>query len=653
MRTRTVGVAVITAMTALTGVRGQAMNAVATGAFTVDPPTLICLGFHWAITGDDNRNATATVEYRETGAAGWRIAQPLLRIGGFHVGRSSDWLDHLVPPGLAGSVLDLKPATAYEVRITVQDPDGVTGEAQKVVTVRTRAEPQSPTGGKVYHVFPPGKGADWTKNQFNNLYKAYYGGLGNLGDFNVVWERIIQPGDTILVHAGVYQANLNHYTDPTGLVPDGTYWLTAKGTKEKPITIKAAGDGEVVFDGAGCEVLFNMMAADWHIIEGLTFRNCGYGIFAGQQRVAGCQGLTVRNCRFENVRDGIFTLWNGAADFYIADNVFLGRNSREGRTGWGDAKDGFLKSNTAITLQGTGHVVCHNAIAYFWQGYHMGTAFQGFERGGVACDFYDNDLCMLIDDGVEVDGCVRNIRVLRNRIVDTGTVFSAQPVYGGPAYFIRNVAYGNGNALKFHEAWPSGLLVYHNTLSTGSACSRGSYTVARFANNLFLYAGNGGSMAFPSAGHGVASDYNGYGQGVLRITTIDGAAPIMDKARDPYWPLKKHPTQKERTDYPNLAEFQKATGLETHSRNVDYAVLAAMSAPVPKKNWKEPDSVHVPSSLNFQLNTAGAAVDNGVPLANVNDGFAGSAPDLGAYEVGHPAPHYGPRTDTFPQRITQ
>jgi hypothetical protein len=114
----------------------------------------------------------------------------------------------------------------------------------------------------VYHVFPPEKHPRWPQNEFSNLYKAYYGGLGCLGDFNMVWPRPVQPGDTILVHAGVYKANLNYYVDKMGVVPDGTYWLTAKGTKEKPITIKAAGDGEVVFDGAGCEVLLNMMAAD-------------------------------------------------------------------------------------------------------------------------------------------------------------------------------------------------------------------------------------------------------------------------------------------------------------------------------------------------------------------------------------------------------
>jgi hypothetical protein len=36
-------------------------------------------------------------------------------------------------------------------------------------------------------------------------------------------------------------------------------------------------------------------------------------------------------------------------------------------------------------------------------------------------------------------------------------------------------------------------------------------------------------------------------------------------------------------------------------------------------------------------------VDAGFRLPNVNDGFAGRAPDLGAYEVGQAAPIYGPR----------
>ena len=45
----------------------------------------------------------------------------------------------------------------------------------------------------------------------------------------------------------------------------------------------------------------------------------------------------------------------------------------------------------------------------------------------------------------------------------------------------------------------------------------------------------------------------------------------------------------------------------------------------------------------FRLAPNGKAVDAGVRIPNVNDGFSGAAPDLGAYEVGKPLPHYGPR----------
>ena len=46
--------------------------------------------------------------------------------------------------------------------------------------------------------------------------------------------------------------------------------------------------------------------------------------------------------------------------------------------------------------------------------------------------------------------------------------------------------------------------------------------------------------------------------------------------------------------------------------------------------------------LNFRLKAGSQAVDAGVVIPTVNDGYAGRAPDLGAIEVGKPAPKYGP-----------
>jgi hypothetical protein len=47
--------------------------------------------------------------------------------------------------------------------------------------------------------------------------------------------------------------------------------------------------------------------------------------------------------------------------------------------------------------------------------------------------------------------------------------------------------------------------------------------------------------------------------------------------------------------------------------------------------------------LNFRLKPMSRAVDAGVSIPTVNDGFTGRAPDLGALEVGKPEPRYGPR----------
>ena len=145
------------------------------------------------------------------------------------------------------------------------------------------------------------------------MLQAYYG--AGLGDWSVVWERRAQPGDTILVHVGLYKPERFNYVDPMMTPFDGSMSLTLKGTKDKPITIKAAGDGEVIFDGDGNSRLFDVMASAYHIFEGLTFRNTDVAIFAGQKEVLGAVGLAVKNCRFENVGFGVWTEYAGLQRF--------------------------------------------------------------------------------------------------------------------------------------------------------------------------------------------------------------------------------------------------------------------------------------------------------------------------------------------------
>ena len=64
-----------------------------------------------------------------------------------------------------------------------------------------------------------------------------------------------------------------------------------------------------------------------------------------------------------------------------------------------------------------------------------------------------------------------------------------------------------------------------------------------------------------------------------------------------------------------------------------------------------PAPVPIPPQ-HMTLKAGCAGVDSGAILPNINDGFAGAAPDLGAYEVGQPLPAYGPRAADPPPAPT-
>lgn len=143
----------------------SAENAIRPGQFVVEPPTLICLGFEWEIAGDDNRNATVEVSYRRSDQSTWKNGMPLLRMGGEKIFRAP----YTVPNKFAGSILDLEPDTEYEVRLTMKDPDGLSGQAVQTTKVRTRAEPKAATGGRLLHVYPPGWRAPKQEPSFTGL----------------------------------------------------------------------------------------------------------------------------------------------------------------------------------------------------------------------------------------------------------------------------------------------------------------------------------------------------------------------------------------------------------------------------------------------------------------------------------------------------
>jgi hypothetical protein len=632
----------------ITVMRLAAQDATEAGRFLVEHPTLHNLGFEWSIRGDANRNASVSVQYRAMGDTSWRNALPLLRVGGESVYRRRENLDYTVPHGFAGSILNLKSDTEYECRFQLIDPDGVTGDAQHLIKIRTRKEPQTSTQGRTIHIYPPDHQGPKIEPSFTNILQAYYG--AGLGDWNMVWERRAKPGDTFLIHVGLYKPDRLNYVDPMMAPFDGSMSLTLKGTSDRPISFKAAGDGEVIFDGDGNHRLFDVMASTYHHFEGITFRNTDVAIFAGQKEVLGAVGLTVKHCRFENIGFGVWTEYAGSSDFYIADNLFLGRDDRFRLVGWtgpmwasaGPYGSHALRSYYAIKVYGPGHVIAHNAIAYFHDAIGIstyGTPETDPERRASSIDIYNNDMHMLGDDFVETDGGVHNVRVFNNRGVNAAHGgYSSQPVFGGPVYFIRNLLYHvpSGMAFKF-SAKPAGLLVYHNTLIGEHTISDPSSNL-HYRNNLFLGRDtpNRGVVTFANATDAFSSDYNGFrpNRGVKDQYRFLGPK----KGQRIY-----EPAETDWQRFQTLTDLAAATGHDTHSLEIDYDVFFQLQPPDPSRRH----AVYHAMDLKFDLKPTSRAVDAGTSLPTINEDFAGKAPDLGALETGRPAPHYGPRWLTW------
>jgi hypothetical protein len=631
-----------------------AQNAVTAGRFHVGRPTLLNLGFEWAITGDDNRNATVSVRYRAAGESTWRDALPLVRIGGENVYRRRENLDYTVPHGFAGSILNLQPGTEYECEFVMSDPDGAAGQTRQNVKVRTRTEPTPYAGGRTLHVYPPDYSGPTQEPSFRGILQAYYG--AGLGDWSVVWERRAQPGDTLLLHAGLYRPERLDYVDPMMTPFDGSMSLTLKGTEEKPITIKSAGDGEVVIDGDGNHRLFDVMASAHHIFEGLTFRNTDVAIFAGQKEVTGAVALTVKNCRFENIGFGVWTEYAGSRDFYIADNLFIGRDDRFRLIGWGGRQrypggpswaeplygSHRMVSYYAVKVYGPGHVIAHNSIAYFHDSVGIstyGTPEADPDRRASNIDIYNNDFHMSNDDFVETDGGVHNVRVFNNRGVNAAQGgYSSQPVFGGPVYFYRNLLYHvpTGVAFKF-SAKPAGLFVWHNTIIGEHLLGDPSANM-HFRNNLFLGRDTPerGILRLANSSPINTTDYNGYrpNRGVQQqywFFQPKSGPNVYEPAREA-WQV-----------FSTLAELQAATGQEKNSIEVDYDIFEDLRPPDPAQRY----AVYHAMDLNFRLKPGSKAVDRGVRIPGVNDDFTGRAPDLGALEIGRPQPRYGPRWLTW------
>jgi hypothetical protein len=511
--------------------------------------TISSIGVEWDLAGDADHDATATVEYRAVGITQWRPALSLVRV------------DYNGANMLAGSVLFLSPNAAYEIRLTLTDPDG--GTDQQTVVVATRPVPMMPAAGRSFHVVPgSGGGTGSASDPFRGIAAG---------------EAVAQPGDTFLVHAGNY---------------GGRVTFTIAGTSNGYVVWKSAGDGEALF--AGIDV-----SASYVWLEGLTLRDQPFALMSKNAPT----GVVISRCSFFNNHYSIY-LQRGGSNWYIADNVIVGDTpyATESLDGEGIELNGY-------SVESFGHVVAHNSIS---------NTADGISNGTYNIDVFGNDIFDTSDDGFEGDPGGVNIRVWGNRIHNAAhNGISYQPQNGSPWYIIRNQLVGFMEApFKFRTTDRS--VIVHNTIVMWGkmiCCNDAHLLHSIVKNNLWVSVAGGQIWDFGSSVKDWRSDLNNDG---------------FD------WGTNTAPFRYGGVVYSNLAAFATASGLETNGRLINHATCFASF------NVPGPAPVPIPPQ-QMTLNAGCGAVDAGAILPNINDGFIGAAPDLGAFELGQAPPSYGPR----------
>lgn len=395
------------------------------------------------------------------------------------------------------------------------------------------------------------------------------------------------PGDIVFLKDGDY----------------GAVYFNKDGMPGRPIVYRSA-TGRAVFDEVG------LRNRKWVYLEGVTVN--------GTVRLDGTQNCAVMQCQI-NAQWGIKAYKPGMFNGYIADNIITGIRP------WDPAIMGADGDNEGegIQITGSGNVICNNRVTGFRDCLSHLEDSQAVTQ--MCNDWLNNDISAGLDDGIEADFALSNCRIMRNRITNCFVGISSQPGLGGPNYFIRNVMFNlTYNAFKLHRNSRGDVILHNTVVKAGDGF--GIYTSEPFddaliANNLFIGGKtiNGSVSGRYGSGRGRAVNVQNFGENVVFDHNAFGthSTPFVGKIR--------------KLTFNSTSE----NSFDPHCVQVDLSVFALPLFP------DDPTVVYDPPDL--RLKSSSIAVDAGRLIPNLNEQSGSQLPDIGAYELDHPLPIYGPR----------
>lgn len=589
--------------------------------------------------GDDpDGDVIATVEYR-TGGAPYSQGLSLTRT------RSNE---------LVGSLFWLEPGTAYDVRISFDDPDGALHGVTLQGTSSTRAEVTIPPVNRSYFVSPTGNGTSCTLATPCSLDEGLNqaepgdevvlrGGMYRQGEITLPRSGSAAAPIVIRAHSGetpvldgsdpqlfpwvhmgngVYRTTVNS-PDPHLVMADGErlypyqsisdlqnlIWgvpgFYASGTTlDVHLTGNADPNGAAMVVTRFNHALF--VNQDFIYLIGLTFRYYGLGSYAKAIYLDGGSDNVIRGCTIHACDLGIGlkreSHRNVIEDNNFSDTIF--------NWPWDAVKAGSALETGGISfydpMTGRGNVIRRNTFHDDFDGFSV---CPSSDTGTTSeTDIHDNLGFDLGDDGVETDGYCSNVRLWNNTFHDLLVGISLAPTYVGPVFAIRNLIYriGEGNSsysgmpFKFNSGYdPSGTMyLFHNTCH------------AALADN------DGFEIRSPGSWDNIVSRNNVWSGTRYALSNDNPSQPL-----DLDWDNLHTTMANELVWWDGLAdrhlntlgELQAETGQELHGISVD------------------PDFADPPSG-DYAPAATSDLIDAGLHIPGINDGYEGSAPDIGAFE---------------------
>jgi len=547
------------------------------------------IGVQWNVSGDVNYNSTFTLEYKKTSQLVYSMGAKTVRANPNAVvdGNPLNYNFH------AGSALFLDPATSYDIRLTLTDPDG--GSTVQNIIQQTKTEPPAVFSGTIKYVSPGSGGGTGTQaNPYLGLQEA---------------ANNAAPGIVFQIAPGTYTP----------------FSLNTDGTAGNEIVFSGSTTDTVIVDGgnigSGIITLGVFNDSIYHIVvENMVIQNGAWAIDAQNS-----QHILVRNCIIRNVDQGYINRRNNGWEH----DQTIWNNMITGRTPWPQT-NGNIPGEAGVRIIGNRNVVRYNTVSYFGDG--ISTEAPPY-KVNYSMDVHNNLVDRIVDDAIEIDGAVSNIRVWRNKVLNSRMGISTAPVFGGPCYVFRNEFMNLELSTYKMNRSPAGLVIIHNS---GAKIDRGTSSSSGWQNTYFrnnvLASTNYcfEEYAMPAVSLFDDWNYDAYSSDQSGTTNFEWFK--WDNVR-----------------YAKLPQLFSGTGIEQNGVEFNYHTdLANISFPA---TWDIPIALN---GFNFLPVTNSPLIDTGVVLDNINIPFVmDGKPDCGALEVGQPLPDYGYQGPFLPTGISE